>query len=564
MKNLAKTVLLSAILLIVPVLLFAQEMKREETLFTGGALWSTPSNWNPLLPDNAVQGTVGLVYDPLFYYNPVTAGDLLPNLADSGKWINASTFQIKIKKGIKWNDGQDFTVDDVVFTFVYEKDKPGLKYNVLWNDLKDVAKIDDSTVNIVFKNPTYQQLKFNLYNIPMVPKHIWATVSEKDAIASANKNPVGTGPYKHELALEDRDIFVRDDNWWGKSVYGKLPAPKRVVVLKGFSNNTALGMIMKGELDVSNFFLFGIPALRTNYNLKTFYANPPYNFPWNTAIIFLNTKKAPLNDPKFRRALAFAMDSKTLAERVYEKMVGPCDATGLHPSWADWVDKGVMGRVGFKYDPAMANKLLDQAGYKDVNRDKFREDPKGNKIALGIEVPFGWTDWMESIKIIAENCRAVGINLEARFPDYGKYQDDMTKGTFDLILNNWGSGVSSTPYTYWNWVASKDIKSDTIWNGNWGRYDNQKLFDLIGQFDKINPATGMSQLKKVASQIEEILLTDMPSIPLWFNGAWFAGAQDYWTGYPDENNKLGVPLTWNGAWQMGGVAMLLNIQPPKK
>jgi peptide/nickel transport system substrate-binding protein len=561
MKCLFKTVVVSAILLLVPILLFAQDMKREEMLLTGGALWNTPSNWNPLLPDNAVPGTIGLVYDPLFYFNPVT-GKHVGNLAESGKWITPKIFEIKLRTIAKWSDGQPLTVDDVTFSFTYLKGKSGLKFSVLWNALKEVKKINDTTVQIVFEDATYQQLKTNLYNVPIIPKHIWETKAEGIAAADPNKDPIGSGPYKHEIALEDRDIFIRDDNWWGKTLYKKLPAPKRVVILKGFSNNTALGMITKGDMDVSNYFLFGMPKLMKTNNLAAFYDNAPYNFPFNTVLVFINTRKAPLNDPKLRRAMAFAVNSKLLAERVYENMVAPCDSTGLHPLLKEWVDPAAIKKYGFKFDPAEANRILDKAGYK--MEGKFRNDPSGNPFALTISCPFGWTDWEEACKLIAENCRAVGINLEAKFPDYGKYQDEMTKCEFDLLLNNWGSTVSATPYTYWNWVAAKDVKSLQSWSGNWGRYDNEKLFGLIGEFDAINPDKEPAKLKKVAAEIEEILLKDMPSIPFWYNGAWFAGNQTYWKNYPDGKNKVGVPLTWQNAWQMGGVNMLLNLEPVKK
>ncbi len=540
---------------------FAASFKRSETLFVGGGLWSAPSNWNPLVPWAAVTGTVGLIYETLFFYDPLK-NEYVPWLAEEGKWKDDTHYYLKLRDGIAWTDGEKFSADDVIYTFEIAKENPAITYSVLWKSLKEIKKLSENEVEFVFSTPKYHEWNFQLYQIPIIPKHIWSKVKKEDLVTTPNKNPVGTGMYKAEGYTDDRMIYVRNDNWWGISKFGK-PAPKRIVVLKIYSNNVALGMIMKGELDLSNFFLPGIPAIKKAYGIKTWFDGPPYMLSDNTALLFLNTKKKPMDDARFRRAMAFAINVKPIVERVYERQVKASNPLGFLPvdSWMKYYDENVVKKYGFSYDPKKAKKLLDEAGYADKDKDGYRDMPDGGKIALTIIVPFGWTDWMESIKSIAADLRKVGLNVEAKFPDYGKYSEDMYSAGFDIILNNFGSNVSSTPWTYFNWVCNSQIENEKAYGGNWGRYKNKKLFDLIDKFNQTKPETPES--KKIASQIEEIMLKEMPAIPLWYNGMWFQASTRYWKGYPDEKNPYAWPSTWGGRWQIGGLRIPLHIKPAK-
>jgi len=65
----------------------------------------------------------------------------------------------------------------------------------------------------------------------------------------------------------------------------------------------------------------------------------------------------------------------------------------------------------------------------------------------------------------------------------------------------------------------------------------------------------------VASEIQKILLLEMPSIPFWLNGLWAQSTSQYWTNWPTENNPVGYPCTWANQWQFGGIEMLINLQP---
>ncbi|APT75935.1 ABC transporter substrate-binding protein [Marinitoga sp. 1137] len=561
MKNWLKRMGIIAILLVFAVSMFGETFKREETFFFGGGLWSAPSNWNPLVPWAAVPGTIGGIYETLFNYDPIS-NELVPWLAEKGYWKNDNQYYVKLRENIKWTDGEALTADDVVFTFEITKKNKGIPYASIWNWLDKVEKLSDYEVLFTFSEPRYHEWDYQLYQIAIIPEHIWSKYPVDSLMSLANENPIGSGMYMAESHTDDRMIFVRNDNWWGKDVFG-LPAPKRLVELKIFSNNVALGMLMKGELDVSNFFLPGIPSIKRIYGIKTWFKDAPYMLSDNTALLFLNTKKKPMDDPKFRKALAYSINVAPIIRRVFEYQVEPANPVGFLPvdSWMKYYDKDVVEKYGFKYSPAEAKKLLDEAGYKDIDGDGFREMPNGDKISLTIIVPFGWTDWMESIKLIAADFEKIGIKTEPKFPDYSKYAEDMYSDGFDILLNNFGSNVTSTPWTYFNWLfESQQIKNEKAYGGNWGRYENEKLFSLVAEFNKTKD---LEKGKKIASEIEKIMLEEMPVIPVWYNGMWFQASEKYWTNYPDENQPYAWPSLWSGRWQIGGSMMILKLKPAK-
>jgi len=130
----------------------AVEYPRNETLYTSGTQWGAPSSWNPLNGGGYATGTIGLVYETLFIYDPL-ADKFTPYLAESANWTDATTYEVKIRQGVKWTNGQPLTADDVKFTFDIDNPngdtKAGLGYSALWKFLDNIEIKDANTV--VFK-----------------------------------------------------------------------------------------------------------------------------------------------------------------------------------------------------------------------------------------------------------------------------------------------------------------------------------------------------------------------------------------------------------------------------
>ncbi|HNT54385.1 MAG TPA: ABC transporter substrate-binding protein, partial [Anaerolineaceae bacterium] len=337
------------------------------------------------------------------------------------------------------------------------------------------------------------------------------------------------------------------------------PAPKYIVDIRTSSNNIALGMILKGELDLSNNFLPGVAELSNQGYVDTYFAGAPYMLSANTAVLFLNTTKEPLNDAAFRRALAFAIDVPSIVNVAYAQLVRAASPTGLLPSLNDYVDKSVVAELGYSFDTAKAQTLLAEAGYKDIDNDGFVETPAGAKIALEVTCPSGWTDWMAAIDIIATSAQAAGINIQAVTPDYGAWNTALQSATFDMTLNNWAS-MSNTPWTLYNLLFNHPIR-EQMQSGNFGKYDNQEMFDLVDALAAI-PTTDEAAMKEACANIQTMMLTDMPMIPLWYNGLWAQFSTSTWTNWPTESSaNQTLPTTWSGYWQLGGLMTLINLKP---
>jgi peptide/nickel transport system substrate-binding protein len=535
--------------------------ERSETLYTSGKQWGPPSNWNPVMTWAYAMGTVGFCYETLFLYDPLT-DEFIPWLAESGSWTSDTVYEVTLREGISWTDGEPLTAEDVVFTFELGK-LPTVPYSTLWNWLESVEAVGDYGVKFTFSEANYQEWAFLLYQNAIVPKHLWEGMTEEEVATGANENPVGTGPYLFETYSEDRMVWVRNDNWWAIDLLGKSVAPKYIVDVVNSSNNVALGLLLQGGLDLSNNFLPGVASLRDpgrGYGIETYYPEPPYMLSANTAWLVLNLTKPPMDDPAFRRAVAFAIDVDKIVERVYGSIVKEASPTGLLPNWDKYIDQAVVDELGFSYDPVEAKAILAAAGYEDVDGDGFVEAPDGSKIELSIIVPNGWTDWMESIRVIAEGAQAVGINLTPDFPDYGALVDARSSGNFDMLINN-DKQVSNTPWTYYDYMFRLPIlESQTT--TNFGRYENQEAWDLVQELDR-TAADDVEGMKAITSQLQEIHLTDLPIIPLWYNGMWAQWSNAVWTNWPgsadDANHYL--PATWNQYWDMTAILMLTELQP---
>lgn len=532
---------------------------RNETLYTSGTQWGPPASWNPLQECCYATGTLGLVYETLFTYDPLT-DEFTPWLAESGDWTSDTEYEVKLREGINWTDGEPFTADDVVFTTELGK-IPAVPYSTLWNWLEGVEAVDDYTVKFTFSEPLYQEWANFLYTRPILPEHLWGDLSDDEVATGANENPIGTGSYLYETSDQDRMVWVKNEDWWAKDQLGLDVKPKYIVDIVNGSNNVALGLILQGGIDLSNNFLPGIATLIDGgYGIQTYYPDAPYMLSANTAWLVLNTTKPPMDDPEFRRALAFSIDTEKIVSSVYGDIVQAADPTGLLPIWDKYVDQSVVDNLGFEFDPAEAKRILGDAGYEDTNGDGFVEAPDGSEIDLQLSVPDGWTDWMEAIRTIASSAEEAGIKITTDFPDYNALVDARNSGQFDLVINN-DKQIANTPWTYYDFIFRLPIQ-DSQTTTNFGRFESQEAWDLVQQLDK-TPVDDLKGMQAIASKLQTIQLEEMPLIPLWYNGLWSQANTTTWTNWPssaeDANHYL--PATWRGYWNMTGTMTLTELEP---
>jgi peptide/nickel transport system substrate-binding protein len=531
---------------------------RNQTLFTSGTQWGPPANWNPVMNWAYATGTVGYVYETMFLYDPIT-DEFEPWLAESGDWTSDTTYEVKLRDGLTWTDGEPITAEDVKFTIDLGKLET-VPYHPMYELISSVEAVDELTTRITFSEPRYQQWANWVYFNPIVPKHLWEGKDEKEIMSGANEKPVGSGPYLYETHDQDRMVWKKNDKWWGKDKLDMDVKPTYIVDIVNSSNEAALGQLLQGDIDLSNNFLPGISDLvKGGYKLETYYKEAPYMLSANTTWLVPNTTKAPLNDAAFRRALANSIDLDTIVNSVYRNIVQKANPTGLLPNWDQYIDKGVVDELGPSFNTNEAKTILSNAGFRDTNGDGFVENTDGSPISLKLATPAGWTDWNESARVIVDSAKAAGIQITSETPADTVVQDMRESGEFDLILDNQRQ-MDNTPWRYYEYVFGLPIQEQqtTI---NYGRYENQQAWDLTTQLDqtKVDDLDGM---KAIASQLQQIQLTEMPVIPLWYNGLWSQYSNSVWTNWPsaDGPSKY-VPTMWRGYLQRGAIKMLAELEP---
>ncbi len=536
---------------------------RAETLYTAGKQWGAPSSWNPLDTNNYAMGVIGLQYETLFMYDPLK-DVFTPWLATDGAWDIAKTqYSIKVRHGVKWSDGSAFTADDVAFSILVQKNP--ILNSTLWTFITDVSAPDASTVVVKFKDPAYAEWANALYNLPIVPKAVFESKNNADILKFTNASGVATGPYSYKTAAQDRMVWVKNDNWWAKTALNLDVKPKYIVDIVNSSNNVALGQLIQGGLDLNNNFLPGIASLVTGgYNITTYFAKPPYMLAGNTATLIPNTMKKPLDDPAFRKALATAINTQDIVDKVYGGIVTKADPTGLLPTFSKYIDTAQRDSLGFSFDTAKAKQMLADAGYKP-GADGMVANKDGSPIKLTLEVPDGWSDWMAAENSIAASAKLAGIVIDPQHPDFNTVLADRNRpdasaaAKFDLIINN-DIQISNTPWQWYDYVFRMPLPNGTGETRNFEGYKNDAAWALVQQLDKTS-VDDLATMKSITSKLQKIQLTDMPIIPLWYNGVWSQVNNSHWKGFPSDGGNQVLPATWNGYWNMGAVLLLTQIQP---
>ena len=526
---------------------------RTDTLYTSGTAYSPPSNWNPFNLGNYATGTQGLVYEPLFLYDPIK-NQYDPWLATSGTW-SGGTYTIQVRNGVKWSDGTALTGADVAYSINLAMTNKSDPYNSFVSTVTS-ATADGNTVTVKFgSSPGYAEWQEYLWKAPVVPQHVWSKLSATQQITGANTAPVGTGPMLLDTYNTTEVAYKDNPNWWAISQLGLSFKFKYLVDVVNGSNNVELSALTAAQVDWSNNFLPGINELvsglggNAGYGIKTYYSSSPYMLSANTVWLEPNTTKAPMSNVNFRKALAYAINPAQIVSVDYSGITKAANPTGLLPNLSSFIDPSVVSKYGFSYNPTLAKQYLAKSGY--------------NGQAITLEVPDGWTDWMEATSIIAQDLAAVGIKISLIYPQDAARNSDLTSGNYDLALDN-NASLDSSPWSYFQRVFNLPIVKQQTAQLNWERLDDPAAWNLV-QEASTTPPTDTAKLDSIYGQLEADYLQQLPQIPLWYNGAWFQGNTQYWTDYAaNGTGDQNTPVMWEGyLGAMTTVYALAALTPAK-
>jgi peptide/nickel transport system substrate-binding protein len=503
-----------------------------------------PDLFNPYFNTNQGGdfGAQGLLYEPLYFTN-LYDGSTKPWLASSYTYssdLTQLTFQLR--PGVKWDDGQALTSQDVVFTFNLMKQYPALDQNSVWALLKSVAAPDSSSVVFTLQHADSTAL-FRLGDqVFIVPQHIWANINGDPAKFANDKNPVGTGPYLLTSFSPDLITYNVNPNYWGTK-----PQVKTIQVPSIKDNTTAITDMIQGKLDWMG------TGWNPDYDPLYTQKDPQHNHTWfaasNTVMLYLNLQKAPFNNLLVRKAINAAIDRSQLPQGV-AKYAGVANPTGvIVPTLTSWISPQYASAPD-PYNVSQADSYLQQAGFKKGS-DGFYRDASGKEFTMTVDVVNGWSDWDQDVQFIVNDLNKAGIKASVNSESgFTPYYTAITSGDYDAAISWTNSGP--TPYFPYQALLSSANSAPpgkAVVGTNFERWDASTSNGFSAQTDKLiaqYEETADPNAQKQAMQgIEDIMVSQLPVLPLTVNVYWDEYTTKNWTGWPDATNPYdsGAPYT---------------------
>ncbi len=558
------------------ILADVEDISRSETLYFNGIQWGPPTNFNFLTGNAAwpVPGSGGMwneaVYETLFLYNMIT-GELEPFIGKGYKWVDEYTLQVELRDDVHWQDGEPFTADDVVYTFDIAKKYP-LVNSGFWLYVDKISAIGKYAFSIELKkdNPNRLALVNNLVDVSILPKHIWTKIEEQSGYdikkirEYKNENPVGSGPYKVYYYSSEKIIAQRYDNYWGKNLFGKLPTPKYLVHPIFKSNDAGNLAFEKGDVDVGQQFVPQIWKMwEKGLPVGTWYKKEPYYVPVGTPCIWFNFKRHPLDVPEVRRAIAYCIDYKKIAELAMTKYSPTVVSSLILPFGPEkkYYDEETVKKYGWEYNPQKAIEILQGIGAKKGKDDVWVLKDGTRLGPIKVECPYGWSDWQVSLEIVSKSAQKIGIDLVTYFPDQAVAADNRYSGNFDItMMTPAGNPLPSQPWSrFYEVMYAKDIRPiGELAFRNFGRYSNPRADELLDEIPKL---TDEVKMKELYTELAKIYLQDIPAIPVEYRPWMFYQYNTtHWTNFPSEENPYAPPqMCITGA----GIKALYEIKPVK-
>jgi peptide/nickel transport system substrate-binding protein len=426
--------------------------------------------------------------------------------------------------------------------------------------------VKGNAVTFKFKGtPNYVQWQNLMWNLPMInPAQAKDSITNDASLTTYSPgNPIGTGPYMMDSKGFDpttRAVWKKKAVWWAaKQKVAPSPAPKYIIDLCNTSNTNALSGLLTGIEDLNNNFLPGVEGLVSSGKAQTYYPAAPYNLSANTAWLEVNTTHKPLDDPIFRKALATSINVDQIVSVDYHNLVLPASASGLLPTWKKWINEAAVTSKGFSYSTANAAKMLADANYPKSGG--FFRNKDGSAIDLKIAVPSGWSDWEAARDMIVASAGAAHIKMHADTGDFNHWQGERNAGSFDTIVDN-NYQISDNPWTYFNGIFHLPIITGGTGQtfANFGRYDNAAAYAKVQELDKTQ-LSNVAARKTLLDSLQDTLMTDLPIIPLWYNGVWAQTQSQYWTNWPSSTtSRKYIPCMWRGYLQMTGTDMFTHVK----
>ncbi len=413
-----------------------------------------------------------------------------PGLAESWQQLDDRTMQFKLRKGIKFHNGDDFTAEDVKFSFERMMNSPRIAF--VLPPIERIDIVDDYTVNIVTKTP-FGPLLAHLSHpaLGMVSKKLLTENPE-----ALKEKPIGTGSYKFkEWIYGDKLVLEKNEDFYDKNERGlKYIIFKNVVE----ASNRAIGL-ETGEIDIATpISSVDEENIKNNPKLQLL-TKPSISYTY----IGMNMTKAPLNDIRVRKAINYAIDKQAIIDVILNGN-GKIATSPIAPGVFGFTDK----TKNYEYNVEKAKELMKEAGYE-------------NGFTTSILVFSGEAN-TQTAEIVQAYLKEIGIDLKIEIVEVSAYWDMTERGVHNLFLGSWGVVTGDADYGLYAMYHSS-AKGGA---GNRDFYENEKVDELL---DKAKTEIDPETRKKLYEEAQILIVNDAPDVML-YNRNLTVGAQKYIKG----------------------------------
>lgn len=403
-------------------------------------------------------------------------GEIIPELAESFKYINNKEIIFKLKKGIKFHNNEELTVKDIIFSFKRMAIKPGSK--VMIEDVKKIEKIDDYTFKMILKKPSSPLLYALTYPLT-------AILNEKDTIEKNDDiaiTPVGTGPFIFSDWGDGEKIVLLSN----KNYFLGGPKLEELIFRTIPEGSSRIAALESGEVDIATGITAIDKGIIENNPLLTLISESTTS----TEILYLNLKDKNFEKKEVRQAINYAIDKKSIIDALHSG-IGRVADTVVNPEVFGSYQEGKK----YEFNPEKAKDLL-----KSVGKEK------------GISLTI-WTNdnvtRTQIAQIIQANLKEVEIELKIEVLEWGSYLQRSALGEHSILLGGWVAGTSDADIVLYPLVHSSSIGG----GGNRSFYSNKMVDKYIEEGRKVsNP----EERKKLYKEAQIIISEELPIIPLFY------------------------------------------------
>lgn len=398
---------------------------------------SDPRTFNPVLvTDQTSSQALADVFEPLVRTNPLTT-EPEPVLADRWEWSGdgrACTFHLR--DGVRWHDGRPFTSDDVVFTFeaIFDERVANSARFALTVDGQPIVVTAPDAATVRFSMPRPFAPFLAAVEVPILPRHVLGgsladgSFSRRWGIDAKPAELVGTGPYRMKSYVPAQWIeYVRNPDYWRRDADGRrLPLVEGKTILVVPEQNAMSLRFLSGQTSWYNPRPEEIADLRERADQLGIRVEETGADPGNLFVAFNRNPRhyggdatgKGVTDPRWRwftdkrfvAALSHAVDKQGMIETIFYGFGAPAVAYVAEANRL-YHDPDIQDPV---YDLALAQQMLDEAGYRDRDGDGWREDRDGNRIQFSLATNAGNFLRERMCSILREDWTSIGLKIDFR------------------------------------------------------------------------------------------------------------------------------------------------------